>query len=373
MGRRVADIVPINKSKITAVVLAGGRARRLKGQDKGLMLLNGQPLIQKAVETLKQEVKTVFISANRNHEAYTQYAPVLSDNLPDYQGPLAGIAKAMYKADTPYLFVMPCDAPFIDKHLIETLENTLQTTQADISVAFDGKRLFPVISLIKISLLKNLQTFLDQGDRKASLWFQQNKMAKVDLPQHPEYFYNLNTPTDFAALMTNKGDTRVLGFSAFSGVGKTHLMTQVIGKLRKTGLRIGVIKHAHHNVDIDQKGKDSYRHRKAGAQQVLLASDKRSALMTEYTADPPNFKDLLAVLDTRELDLILVEGFKHEKINKIELQRTELGHPVLYLNDKNVIALASDDTKQTIIGPILLDLNNVEEIVKFILAYAKHP
>ncbi len=364
----------IDKKQITAVILAGGKARRLKGQDKGLILLNAKSVIEYALDVLKNQVKTILISANRNQSAYAKYAPTISDDLSDYQGPLAGIAKAMQQAKTRYLLVMPCDCPLIEKNLIEKLISTLAKSQADISVAFDGTHLHPVFSLMKVSLLENLQKFLDKGERKASLWCEQNKMIKADLSQHPEYFSNLNTPADFASLTKDSFTPPVLGFAAFSGVGKTSLMTKVITKLTQKGLQVAVIKHAHHEFDIDKKGKDSYKHKKAGAQQVLLVSDKRSALMTEHIDNkPPDFVALLAMLDTRTIDLILVEGCKYTKVKKIELQRIELNHPALYPDDKNIIALASNDLKQPTINRVLLDLNDTEEITKFILAYAKHP
>ena len=164
----------------------------------------------------------------------------------------------------------------------------------------------------------------------------------------------------------------VIGFAAFSGTGKTTLLKSLIPLFRSHGLRPGVVKHAHHQVEFDVPGKDSYELRKAGAGQVLLASEKRWALMAEEPAgNEPELPALLDRLDTSVLDLVLVEGFRHLPFPKIELHRPALGKPLLFESDDSIIALASD-------GPIdrhcplpLLDLNDAPMIAEFILRYCE--
>ncbi len=158
----------------------------------------------------------------------------------------------------------------------------------------------------------------------------------------------------------------VLGFAAFSGTGKTTLLTQLIPQLKRHGLKVGLIKHAHHRFDLDQPGKDSYLLRQAGASPVMVVSSRRRAIIYEYPDQGEvRLADQLDFLVTSDLDLILVEGFKREPIPKIELHRPALGKPLLYPNDPHIIALATD-TPLSCPLPVL-DLNQPQAICKFIL------
>jgi molybdopterin-guanine dinucleotide biosynthesis protein MobB len=162
----------------------------------------------------------------------------------------------------------------------------------------------------------------------------------------------------------------MLGFSAYSGTGKTTLLKQLIPLLKRYGLRIGVIKHAHHQVEVDRPGKDSYELRKAGAGRVLLATSRHWALMVdEPVPKEPELAELMEKLDCRELDLVLVEGFRHLDFPKIELHRPSLGKPLLFPEDRSVIAIASDAPIDWQTQLPKLDLNNLDEIVAFVRAY----
>lgn len=167
----------------------------------------------------------------------------------------------------------------------------------------------------------------------------------------------------------------VLGIcAAGSNAGKTTLISQLIPELSKLGIRTSVVKHAHHRFDIDHPGKDSYKIREAGAVQTLVASDKRWAIITELarTPDPVNEIDLesmLELLDPSFADLILVEGFKHAKIPKIEVYRPALGLPALHEHDQQILAVASDAAINPKRNLRQLNLNNPSEITQFICEY----
>jgi molybdopterin-guanine dinucleotide biosynthesis adapter protein len=134
---------------------------------------------------------------------------------------------------------------------------------------------------------------------------------------------------------------RVIGFAGWSGAGKTTLIVKLIPELKRRGLSVSTIKHAHHNFDLDQPGKDSYEHRAAGAEEVLVASANRVALMRELRGGPePSLGELLRLL--KDVDLVLVEGFKRDPLPKIEVFRTANGKPPLYPEDQNIVALISD-------------------------------
>lgn len=135
---------------------------------------------------------------------------------------------------------------------------------------------------------------------------------------------------------------KVVGFCGYSGSGKTTLIEQLIGRLKAAGLRVSVVKHAHHAFDIDQPGKDSWRHRQAGAFEVVIASNRRLAKMREYEVPgDPSVHQLLAELV--ECDWALVEGFKHADVPKIEVWRAQVGAQPLYPDDPFVVAIATDE------------------------------
>lgn len=167
--------------------------------------------------------------------------------------------------------------------------------------------------------------------------------------------------------MMNHKKLPVLGFAAFSGSGKTTLLEKLIPLLRRRGLRLAVVKHAHHDFEIDQPGKDSHRLRLAGAKQVLLASRYRTFLVEEGDGErEPDLSALLAGLSNAHLDLVLVEGFRHEAVPKIEVHRPELERPLLCLTDPHVIALACDAEPSQQVPIPLLPLNDPERIAEFI-------
>jgi len=160
----------------------------------------------------------------------------------------------------------------------------------------------------------------------------------------------------------------ILGFAAFSGTGKTTLLTQTIPVLKRLGLHIGLIKHSHHDFQIDDPGKDSFRLRAAGASPVMLISSHRRAIITEITPErEPRLDEQLQLFDQSELDLILVEGFKSEPFPKIELHRPSLNKPFLYPNDPDIIAIASDCRLETPDYLTQLDINQPEMVASFIL------
>jgi len=163
----------------------------------------------------------------------------------------------------------------------------------------------------------------------------------------------------------------LLGFAAFSGTGKTTLLEKLIPLLIKQGLNIAVVKHSHHDIEMDKPGKDSYRLRKAGACQLLLAGTERAILFNEYEQNrDKRLIEQLALLNTKQLDLVLVEGYRDEPFDKIELHRHKLDKPYLFTKDKSIIAFACDEPKADCHLP-QLDLNKTEQFCDFILHYLK--
>ncbi|MEI2677193.1 MAG: molybdopterin-guanine dinucleotide biosynthesis protein B [Burkholderiaceae bacterium] len=161
---------------------------------------------------------------------------------------------------------------------------------------------------------------------------------------------------------------KVIGFCGYSGSGKTTLVEQLIARLRERGLRVSVVKHAHHSFDIDQPGKDSWRHRQAGAHEVVIASNCRLAMIREFDAiAEPTVHELIAELS--HCDWVLVEGFKQADLPKIEVWRAETGNPVQYPHDPYIVAVCTDSAALPVATDLpVLDLNDVSAVANFLLS-----
>ncbi len=189
------------KHEITGVILAGGRAQRMGGRDKGLIELAGRTMASHVVDGLKPQVGALLINANRNRDAYARLGlPIVADVVGDYSGPLAGMASAMEHARTPYVVSAPCDSPLVPADLVQRLYLSLAEAQADLSVAHDGVRMQPVFALLRRSLLESILAFLKDGGRKIDRWFAMHVTAQADFSDSPETFLNVNTPEDREAL-----------------------------------------------------------------------------------------------------------------------------------------------------------------------------
>lgn len=164
---------------------------------------------------------------------------------------------------------------------------------------------------------------------------------------------------------------KVFGFAGWSGSGKTTLIEAVVRLLVTDGLRVSLVKHAHHAFDIDRTGKDSWRHRQAGCMEVLVTSSARWALMHELRGTPElSLADALRRLS--DCDLALVEGFKRAAIPKLEVWRGSVGKPLLHPVDGEIVGIATDDPERFRGGPLpVLDLSNAREVATFVCRHAK--
>lgn len=166
---------------------------------------------------------------------------------------------------------------------------------------------------------------------------------------------------------------KVVGFAGYSGSGKTMLVERLIPELKLRGLRVSVAKHAHHKFDIDHPGKDSWRHREAGAFEVVIASDRRLALMREFE-QPAELKVHQLIAELNEgVDWVLVEGFKDSDLHKIEVWRASTGKPVRYAHDDFIVAVATDSPQQLpqATGLEVLDLNNPGAVAEWLVAHGE--
>lgn len=187
----------MQNEQITGVILAGGMGRRMNGADKGLARLGGRDMVAHVIDALKPNVSEVIINANRNIESYEKYGvTVVPDSIEGYQGPLAGVEAGMAGASTPWLFTCPCDSPMQSPQLLPHMWQQIQSTDAQIGLAFDGERTHPVFSLLQTGLLTSLREYLANGDRKIDRWFAQHKMLTIDCSDYAASFMNINTEAE---------------------------------------------------------------------------------------------------------------------------------------------------------------------------------
>ena len=182
---------------ITGVILAGGRARRMNGVDKGLLEFAGKPLVEHTLARLAPQVSEIMINTHRNHLRYASYGLTLvADKLEGYCGPLAGIHSAMCAAQTDYVVTTPCDSPLIPSDLVQRMLLTLMREKAELCTVHDGTRLQPICTMIPRTLTTDLHGYLMSGGRKVEDWLRRHRLAVADFSDQPEAFLNINTPQD---------------------------------------------------------------------------------------------------------------------------------------------------------------------------------
>lgn len=183
-------------SEITAAVLAGGEGRRVEGQDKGLLLLAGQSLVARVVEGLRAQADRVLICANRSHGEYAQYGDVIADAESGFKGPLAAIAVALARCETPWLLTVPVDEPELPRDLAARLFDVAIQANAAAAVAQDGTRRQPLFALYRHDLAQSAAQALERG---LGPWRWQDEIGaiEVDFSDQPQSFVNLNTLEDF--------------------------------------------------------------------------------------------------------------------------------------------------------------------------------
>ena len=182
---------------VTGVVLAGGRSTRMGGQDKGLVEFRGKTLIEHVIEAFAPQVDELLINANRNTDRYELYGyTVITDTLPDYPGPLAGMMSGLTYAAHEYVVFVPCDVPLLPTDLVMQLLQGVQASGKRVAVAHDGKRLQPLHALVHRDCRESLETYLASGARKVEDWMQQQSAVQIDFSGRADGFFNLNTPAE---------------------------------------------------------------------------------------------------------------------------------------------------------------------------------
>ncbi len=178
-------------SDFTGIVLAGGKGSRMGGLDKGLVLFDNKPMVEYSLAVLTPYVERSLISANRNQVKYQNYASVISDELPDFQGPLSGILSTLKQVKTPFAIILPCDMPYLNNQVIKLLIKQFKQQQSDICIVDDTQRVQPIVMALKTSLKDDLAKFLEGGGRKLRTWQARHKLDTVKIT-HSNWFTNIN-------------------------------------------------------------------------------------------------------------------------------------------------------------------------------------
>lgn len=186
---------------ITTVILAGGAARRMGGEDKGLTQLNSKAMIAYVIERLSVQSPSLQINCNRSQQAYAEFGyPLFEDTIAGGLGPLAGLLSALEHSDSDYVLSVPCDTPLLPTDLIERMLQTIAQENAEACTVNDGDRLHPVVLLVKRSVVTGLRSYLTDGGRKVHDWFYSVPHCSADFSDQPEAFININTPEQLATL-----------------------------------------------------------------------------------------------------------------------------------------------------------------------------
>ena len=184
---------------ITTVILAGGAARRMGGEDKGLTQLSGKAMIAHVIERIAPQSSDIIINCNRSQQYYSRFGyPLLEDSLSGGLGPLAGVLSALQNSDSDFVLSVPCDTPMLPTDLIARMLQAIDEAGADACTVSDGERLHPVVLLVKREMTAGLREYLADGGRKVHDWFYSLAHCSADFSDQPQAFVNINTPEQLA-------------------------------------------------------------------------------------------------------------------------------------------------------------------------------
>ncbi len=318
--------------RVCALVLAGGRSRRM-GSDKALLPADGETLLDRAVGFWRscEKIENVIVSVGAAEHFKTLPADVLS--VPDLypgMGPMAGIHAAFSLTDAELLYVSGVDMPFLQKDAL------LPVPAGDAAVYVSGGRPEPLFGVYRRSALPALDAALRAGRRKMSELLEQLDTEYTALPEAlAPTVVNLNTREDY--LRACAGSPPMVGFTGWSGSGKTTFLEKLLPELTGRGLRVAVVKHDAHSFQMDRPGKDTWRMAQAGAVCTAISGPNGWAVLGKEQVSLEDLRPKLA-----SVDIILVEGYKYGPLPKIEIHRRAAGKPFI-TRDPTLLAAVTDE------------------------------
>ena len=325
------------KVKTSAVILSGGKNSRMNYNTKAFLSLDNERFIERIIKRLNL-IDDIIISCN-NLSLYQEFLDIcrlVEDEIKDI-GPIGGIYSTLKSIKNDKALIIAADMPFISEYVINSLINIDFKGDALIPVV-DGKEQ-PLCGVYRKSALDKIKENIDNKNYKLKSLIKSLDVTYI-LMNDERAMTNVNTPEEYREILkdSKKGSTIINIVASCSNVGKTTLIEGLIKELRKRGYSVSTIKHDVHGFDMDKEGKDTWRHRKAGAEQVCISSKNRFAMIKEVEEELA----LDSIInDISETDFIIVEGYKKSNLRKIEVAREEKGRDIITPRDK-LIAVASD-------------------------------
>lgn len=349
----------INK---TAVILSGGKNSRMNYKTKAFLKLGNKTFIEKILKELN-DFSEKFISCNnfKEYEELTNSTKLINDIYKD-KGPIGGIYSSLKAASFDSCLVVAADMPFIDKELVNRLAQQEFFGEALIPVV-NGK-VEPLCGIYKKSCINVIETMIKEENYKLM-----NLLKRISVTYLPidkeDSFLNINTPEQYKNILRKQKDKPIIVniMGSCSNVGKTTVIEGIIKELKSRGYSIATIKHDVHGFDIDKEGKDTWRHRKAGAETVLISSKNRMAMIKEVEEEVA----LDCIVDMASAsDIIIIEGYKKSTYKKIEVFRSGISTDIITPKE-HLIAIASDISHNIEDIPVI-DINDYKSLANIIEA-----
>ena len=357
---------------ITAAILCGGKSTRIK-KFKATLEINGKSIIKNTIEVLNKFFRNIVISSNEPFIFQEFNLPVIEDVIKD-KDIFGGIYSVLKNIDTFYTFIVPCDMPFISEELINFLLKS-NYEMYDITIFSINGKFQPLFAIYSKNCLNFFEETINIEHKPKVIDILNKYKTKIitekEIPSHiniSKAFFNINTISDYYKAKNNIfNETKIFGVVAkYSNSGKTTLIENLIEKFKHDKFKVGVLKHTVHKIDVDKKGKDTYRFYEKGSDAIMIDTDKELFFRKKLEHQLPikYLKDLYF----NDMDVLIVEGHKGGNFPKIELIKDEQSD-YLFKNDSNVIAIVTNKKIDCLLPAF--SYFEIDNIYKFLKSFLK--
>lgn len=349
---------------VTAVILAGGQSKRM-GENKALLNFQGKTFIQ-TLATKLEEVFPVLISCNQG-EQYESYHYEKAIDLYEEVGPIGGIYSSLRASKTPYIWVVPCDTPFVTEKLGEFLCSYISTEYEALIPVMRNGQIVPTVGIYHKTALPVLIEMIENNQYKLMDLLKKLRVRYVSMEYtafDDEMLENINHWEQYEAIIKKNKKPVLIAVSGIKNSGKTTLITKLLPALIKRGYGVATIKHDGHDFTMDKEGTDTFRHMEAGAYGTAIFSENKYMVVKQEKVDESILKEHF-----NDADIILLEGFKYSEYQKIEVVRKEISQASI-CQRQTLLAIASDCIKEEKGIPVC-DLENINGLCDIIEKHIK--